>query len=113
MHAHAREALSRRLRFYGHCSLLIIDELGYLDIGKEGADLLFQLVNRRYVLGRSTIVTTNVPVGRWGDVFGSNVTASAIADRLCHHCTRVKIAGRSYRLKDVPIGEDDGKEGAS
>ena len=80
---------------------------------EEGADLLFQLVNRRYVLGRSTIVTTNVPVGRWGDVFGSNVTASAIADRLCHHCTLVKITGRSYRLKDVSIGEDDGKEGAS
>ena len=51
-----------------------------LDIGKEGADLLFQLVNRRYALKRSTIVTTNVPVGRWGDVFGSNVTASAVAD---------------------------------
>lgn len=91
LHAYAKETLSRRLRFYEHCSLLIIDELGYLDIGKEGADLLFQLVNRRYVLGRSTIVTTNVPVGRWGDVFGSNVTASAVADRLCHHCTLVKI----------------------
>lgn len=113
VHAYAKETLSRRLRFYEHCSLLIIDELGYLDIGKEGADLLFQLVNRRYVLGRSTIVTTNVPVGRWGDVFGGNVTASAIADRLCHHCALVKITGRSYRLKDVSIGEDDGKEGAS
>ena len=62
LHACAKEALSRRLRFYEHCSLLIIDELEYLDIGKEGADLLFQLVNRRCVLGRSTIVTTNVPV---------------------------------------------------
>lgn len=113
VHAYAKEALSRRLRFYEHCSLLIIDELGYLDIGKEGADLLFQLVNRRYVLGRSTIVTTNAPVGRWGDVFGSNVTAGAIADRLCHRCALVKITGRSYRLKDVSIGEDDGKGGAS
>ena len=60
-HASAKEALARRMRFYEHCSLLIIDELGYLDIGKEGADLLFQLVNRRYALKRSTIVTTNVP----------------------------------------------------
>ena len=49
-HASAKEALARRMRFYEHCSLLIIDELGYLDIGKEGADLLFQLVNRRYAL---------------------------------------------------------------
>ena len=103
--------MARKMRFYEHCSLLIIDELGYLDIGKEGADLLFQLVNRRYALKRSTIVTTNVPVGRWGDVFGSNVTASAIADRLCHHCALIKITGRSYRLKDVSLGGDDGKEG--
>ena len=109
--ASSKDALPRRMRFYEHCSLLIVDELGYLDIGKEGADLLFQLVNRRYALKRSTIVTTNVPVGRWGDVFGSNVTASAIADRLCHPCARIKITGRSYRLKDVSRGGDDGKEG--
>ena len=63
-HASAKEALARRMRFYEHCGLLIIDGLGYLDIGKEGADLLFRLVNRRYALKRSTIVTTNVPVGR-------------------------------------------------
>ena len=110
-HAAAKETLARRMRFYEHCSLLIIDELGYLGIGREGADLLFQLVNRRYVLKRSTIVTTNVPVGRWGDVFGSNVTASAIADRLCHHCALVKITGRSYRLKDVSIGGEDEEGG--
>ena len=103
-HAATKEALARRMRFYEHGSLLIIDELGYLDIGKEGADLLFQLVNGRYVLKMSTIVTTNVPVGRWGDVFGSNVTASTIADRLCHHCAPIKITGRSYRLKNVSIG---------
>ena len=110
-HAPSRDALPRRMRFYERCSLLIIDELGYLDIGKEGADLLFQLVNRRYALKRSTIVTTNVPVGRRGDVFGSNVTASAIADRLRHHCALIKITGRSYRLKDVSLGGGEGKEG--
>lgn len=108
--ASAKETLSRRMRFYEHCSLLIVDELGYLDIGKEGADLLFQLVNRRYLLRRSTIVTTNVPVGQWGDVFGSNVTASATADRLCHHCALIRITGRSYRLKDKAVGAEDGKE---
>ena len=108
--ASAKETLSRRMRFYEHCSLLIVDELGYLDIGKEGADLLFQLVNRRYLLRRSTIVATNVPVGQWGDVFGSNVTASATADRLCHHCALMRITGRSYRLKDKAVGAEDGKE---
>ena len=106
-----KDGFAKRMRFYEHCSLLIIDELGYLDIGREGANLLFQLISRRYLLGRSTIVTTNVPVGQWGDVFGDNVTASAIADRLCHHCTLVKITGRSYRLKDLAL-EDDGKGAA-
>lgn len=106
-----KDSFAKRMRFYEHCSLLIIDELGYLEIGREGANLLFQLVSRRYLLGRSTIVTTNVPVGQWGDVFGDNVTASAVADRLCHHCTLVKITGRSYRLKDLAL-EDDG-EGAA
>ncbi len=103
--------LARRWRFYEHCSLLIIDELGYLDIGKRGADLLFQLVNRRYRLRRSTIVTTNVGIGRWGEVLGDGVTASAIADRLCHHCTIIRITGRSYRLKDVRAADMRGKEG--
>ena len=96
--ADERGTLERRWRFYEHCSLLILDELGYLGIDKQGADLIFQLVNKRY---RSTIVTTNVSIGRWADVFGDGVTASAIADRLCHHCTVVRITGRSYRLKDL------------
>ena len=109
-HASARETLARRMRFYEHCSLLIVDELGYLDIGKESANLLFQLVNRRYALKRPTVVTTNVPVGRRRDVLGSNVTASAVADRPCHHCAMTKITGRSYRLKDVSLGGDEGKE---
>ena len=99
--AEDKGTLDKRWRFLEHCSLLIVDELGYLAIDKRGADLLFQLVNRRYKLKRSTIITTNVGVGRWGDVFGDNVTAAAIADRLCHHGTIVKITGRSYRLKDL------------
>ena len=53
-----------------------------------------------------------MPVGQWGDVFGDNVTASAIADRLCHHCTLIRITGRSYRLKDLALDEDgDGAAG--
>lgn len=95
--------LERRMRFYSHLSLLILDELGYLRVDKRGADLLFQLVSRRYERG-STMVMTNVGVGMWADVFGDAVTASAIADRLCHHCHLTRITGRSYRLKDLPAG---------
>ena len=99
--ASSRGILKSRLKYYAHSKLLIVDELGYLDIDGQGADLMFQLVSTRYEQ-RSTIITTNVGIGGWAGVFGDDVAASAIADRVCHHCTLVKIAGRSYRLKDLP-----------
>lgn len=106
--AASRGILDKRLRYYAHSKLLIIDELGYLDVDERGADLMFQLVSTRYEQ-RSTIITTNVGIGGWAKVFGDDVTASAIADRVCHHCALIKITGRSYRLKDLPA--DKGKEG--
>lgn len=112
--ARAKGALERRMRFYARLSLLILDELGYLDIDKDGSDLVFQLVSRRYER-RSTIVTTNVGIGAWAKVFGNPVTASAIADRICHHCTVLKITGRSYRTKDLresgEAGDGDAERG--
>lgn len=105
--------LERRMRFYSHLSLLIVDELGYLEVGKRGADLLFQLVSRRYER-RSTIVTTNVGIGSWAKVLGDPVVASAIADRLCHHCAMLRITGRSYRTKGLApedVGAGPGREG--
>lgn len=107
--AQSRGILKKRLKYYGHSRLLIVDELGYLDIDEGGADLLFQLVSTRYE-ERSTIVTTNVGVGGWAKVFGDEVAASAIADRLCHHCHMMKITGRSYRLKDLPAESKRGEE---
>lgn len=99
--AQSRGILKKRLKYYAHSKLLVIDELGYLDIDEGGADLLFQLVSTRYEQ-RSTVITTNVGIGGWAKVFGDEVAASAIADRVCHHCHLVKITGRSYRLKDLP-----------
>ncbi len=99
--ASSRGILKNRLKYYAHSKLLIIDELGYLDIDEQGADLMFQLVSTRYEQ-RSTIITTNVGIGGWAGVFGDEVAASAIADRVCHHCTMLKITRRSYRLKDLP-----------
>ena len=100
--AHKRGILKNRLKYYTHSKLLIIDELGYLDIEEGGADLLFQLVSARYER-RSTIITTNAGISSWGEVLGDTVKAGAIADRACHHCTMMKITGRSYRLKDLPV----------
>ena len=109
--------LARRIKYYAHASLLVIDEVGYLGIDSTGAELLFQLVSARYEW-RSTILTTNVGIAGWADVFGDPVRASAIADRLCHHCTMIRITGRSYRMKDLPAdpparsqgqGREDGR----
>lgn len=108
--------LQRRLKYYAHSSLLVIDEVGYLAIDGKGAELLFQLVSARYER-RSTIITTNVPLGGWAAVLGDPVKANAITDRLCHHCTHIKITGRSYRMKDLPLSETAqktaGEEGAN
>ena len=99
--AASRGILKKRLQYHAHSKLLAIDGLGYLDVDSHGSDLMFQLVSTRYEQ-RSTIITTNVGIGGWANVFGDDVAASAIADRVCHRCTMVKITGRSYRLKDVP-----------
>lgn len=106
--ASSRGMLKNRLKYCAHSKLLVVDELGYLDIDEQGADLMFQLVSTRYEQ-RSTIITTNVGIGGWAKVFGDEVTAGAIADRVCHHCTLIKITGRSYRLKDLPA--DKRREG--
>jgi DNA replication protein DnaC len=76
--------------------LLLIDELGYLSFDARGADLLYQVFNRRYQR-TSTIVTTNLPFKDWGKLFHNSAAASAIADRLVHKGLLVQIAGKSRR----------------
>ena len=86
------------LRSYVKQSLLIIDELGYLPLGKEGASYLFEIVSRRYLRG-SIILTTNQPISSWGEVVSDTVLAAALLDRLLHRCTVVNIQGESYRMR--------------
>ena len=97
--AKLEKRLETRLKFFSKYKVLIIDEVGYLPIDKEGANLLFQLINKRYE-NSSTIITTNKPFSEWGEVFGDSVLASAILDRLLHHSHVINIVGSSYRLKD-------------
>jgi len=79
--------------------LLVIDELGYLPIDKQGSDLLFQIISNRYETG-SIIITTNKPFKQWNEIFnGDGTLAGAVLDRLVHHCEIIKIEGRSYRVK--------------
>ena len=82
----------------GEPRLLVIDELGYLPFEKRSAHLFFQLVARRYERG-SMLITTNQLIGQWGTVFGDDVLAAAILDRLLHHSHTLLIQGESYRLK--------------
>jgi DNA replication protein DnaC len=91
--------LGDKLTEYSKPKLLIIDELGYLPFERRSAHLFFQLVNRRYERG-SLLVTTNQRVSDWGTVFGDEVLATAILDRLLHHSHTLLINGESYRLRE-------------
>jgi DNA replication protein DnaC len=88
----------RVLKRYARYDLLIIDEIGYLPIQKAEADLFFQLMTMRYEK-KSTIVTTNIVLSRWGELFQNSEIAAAILDRLVHHVKIFKITGKSYRMK--------------
>jgi len=95
--------LAVKLKTLSKYKLLIIDEVGYLPIDKQGANLFFQLISKRYEKS-SIILTSNKSFSDWGEVFGDSVIASAILDRLLHHCTVINIKGESYRLKDRKRG---------
>lgn len=92
--------LAEKIKVYNKYKLLIIDEIGFLPIKKEDASLLFQLISKRYET-KSTIITTNIPFSKWGELFGDNAIASAILDRLVHHSHIIQIDGPSYRMKDM------------
>jgi DNA replication protein DnaC len=94
--AQARNGLHRRLAGWTAPDLLLVDELGYLSFDARGADLLYQIFNRRYQRA-STIVTTNLPFKEWGKLFHNSAAASAIADRLVHKGLLVRITGKSRR----------------
>jgi len=96
--AEQRDMLDRKLKTFGKYKLLIIDEIGYLPMKREGAHLFFQLVSRRYEKS-STIFTSNKPYSEWGEIMGDPVIAAATLDRILHHSTTVNIKGESYRLK--------------
>jgi DNA replication protein DnaC len=93
-------ALRRRLRQYAAPHLLVIDEVGYLSYSNRHADLLFELVNRRYEQ-RSILITTNRPFARWSEVFPNAACVVSLVDRLVHHAEVIAIEGESYRLKEA------------
>lgn len=93
------------IKHYSKYKLLIIDEIGYLPIEKEYSNIFFQLIATRYEK-KSTIITSNQPFSKWGEVFNDNTIATAIIDRLVHHSSVIKITGRSFRIKDMIYDEE-------
>ncbi|HEY1703278.1 MAG TPA: IS21-like element helper ATPase IstB [Trebonia sp.] len=100
---HHRGKLQDELIRLGRYPLLVIDEVGYIPFEPEAANLFFQLVSSRYERA-SLIVTSNKPFGRWGEVFGDDVVAAAMIDRLVHHAEVIPLKGDSYRLKNRDLG---------
>jgi DNA replication protein DnaC len=96
----AGSALTRRLRQYCRPQLLVIDEVGYLSSSARHADLLFEVVNRRYQQ-RSIVLTTNKPFGEWNKVFPSSGCIVTLIDRLIHKAEIIKIEGESYRAREA------------
>lgn len=91
--------LNRLLDNLSRLDLLIIDELGYLELTPKTARLFFQLITKRYEKG-SVIITSNKPFEEWGTIFRDEIVAAAILDRLLHHCYPFFIQGKSFRMKD-------------
>jgi DNA replication protein DnaC len=101
--AHAAGRLQSELVRLVRYPLIVIDEVGYIPFEAEAANLFFQLVSSRYERA-SLIVTSNKPFGRWGEVFGDDVVAAAMIDRLVHHAEVIALKGDSYRLRNRDLG---------
>jgi len=97
--AQAAGRLARRLATLTYPSLLVVDEIGYLPVTRNGAVLFFQLIGRRYERA-STVLTSNKSFEEWGEVLGDEVMAAALIDRVLHHCHLVNIRGNSYRMRE-------------
>lgn len=94
--AYLENRLESRIKHFSKYKLLIIDEIGYLPIGEQEAKMFFQLIDKRYEQ-KSTIITSNINLSDWSQIFVDNMLASAILDRLVHHSSIVNILGNSYR----------------
>ncbi len=97
--AHDENRLERTLQQLVYPKVLVLDEMGYLPMSRQEASLFFRLLSRRYEKA-SLILTSNKSFVDWGEIFGDQVLATAILDRLLHHATTVNIKGESYRLKE-------------
>ena len=99
----------KTLRKYLKPDLLLIDDMGLKALPKHSGEYLLEVVMRRYE-NRSTIMTSNRPLEEWGKLLNDVATAGAILDRFLHHAQVIAITGRSYRVKDAPAVNAEGKK---
>ena len=92
-------ALDRRMKHYSRFACLCIDEIGYLEYEQRSADLLFQLVSKRYE-HRPLVLTTNKSFSEWDTIFPGSACATALVDRVVHHADVILVEGKSYRLRE-------------
>lgn len=102
-------ALRRKLKYYANPQFLLIDEVGYLSYSNRHADLLFEIIARRYE-EKSTLITTNKPFSAWGELFPNATCVVSLIDRLVHHSEIVNIEAESFRLKDAKEDNKKRKE---
>lgn len=93
-----RGTLGRLMSHLGRASLIIIDEIGFVPLHREGAELLFNVVAQTYER-QSVIITSNLQFGQWNTVLGDNRLTAALIDRLVHHAHILAFEGESYRLQ--------------
>ena len=96
--AEADHSLLKKLQYYQSQELLVCDEIGYLSLGTQGSNLLFQVISARHER-KSTIITTNRPFAQWGEIFDNTTVATAIADRLVYNSEVLILEGSSYRKR--------------
>lgn len=99
-------ALERRLKYYAKIGLLVIDEIGFLAFDNRNADMLFQVITRRY-LKKSTILTTNLAFRDWPTIFPNATCATALIDRVVHHADVIAIEGESYRAREAELDANE------
>ncbi len=97
-------ALDRRMKHYSRFACLCIDEIGYLEYEQRAADLLFQLISRRYE-SKSLVLTTNKSFSDWATIFPGAACATALIDRVVHHADVIHIEGKSYRLRESELAQ--------
>ena len=96
------EGRRRKIRAYANLGLLCVDEVGYLSFDDKAADLLYELINRRYER-KPVIVTTNKTFQEWGEVFPNATCLVTLLDRLVHHAEVTVLTGKSYRLRESEL----------